>query len=113
MEIEQRVKELIEILNEANHNYYVLDNPTITDQEYDKYLRELMELEEKYPEYSYSYSPTKRVGGEVIDKFNKIVHEKPMLSLSNVFNEDEIYDFDKRIKKDGEETSYVCELKID
>ena len=113
MEIEQRVKELIEILNEANHNYYVLDNPTITDQEYDKYLRELMELEEKYPEYSYSYSPTKRVGGEVIDKFNKIVHKKPMLSLSNVFNEDEIYDFDKRIKKDGEEPSYVCELKID
>ena len=84
--VEDRIKELIKILNEANYNYYVLDKPTITDQEYDKYLRELMNLEEKYPELKQPSSPTSRVGGEVIDEFRKVVHEVPMMSLSNVFN---------------------------
>ncbi len=111
--MEERMKELVRILNEANYNYYVLDNPTITDQEFDKYLRELISLEEKYPELKQADSPTSRVGGEVIDGFNKVYHEKPMLSLSNVFNEDEIIEFDERLKKEHIKPEYVCELKID
>ena len=113
MEIGKRVKELTKILNEANYNYYVLDNPTITDQEYDKYLRELTMIEERYPKYSYPNSPTKRVGGEVVDRFNKVVHKSPMLSLSNVFNEDEIFEFNEKIEKLGVKPEYVCEYKID
>ena len=108
-----RVEELTKILNDANYNYYVMDNPTITDQEYDKYLRELINIEQEYPELADPASPTNRVGGEVIDKFNKIVHERPMLSLANVFNEEEIRDFDSKIKKDGYNPEYVCEYKID
>ena len=111
--IETRMKELIEILNQANYNYYVLDNPTITDQEYDKYLRELINLETKYPELKQENSPSERVGGTVIDSFNKIVHEVPMMSLSNVFNESEIINFDDKIKKEVPNPSYVMELKID
>ena len=113
MEPKTRIIELVKILNKANYNYYVLDNPTITDQEYDKYLRELINLEEKYPEYTLVDSPSKRVGGEVLDKFTKINHKIPMLSLGNVFNEDEVRDFDSKIKKLGIEPEYVCELKID
>ena len=113
MDAKLRIEELVKLLNDANYNYFVLDNPTITDQEYDKYLRELINLEEKYPEYAQVDSPTKRVGGEVIDKFNKITHKIPMLSLGNVFNEDEVRDFDARIRKSGINPEYVCELKID
>ena len=109
----KRVEELTKILNEANYNYYVLDNPTITDQEYDKYLRELLDIETEHPELAKANSPTNRVGGEVIDKFNKIVHARPMLSLANVFNEQEIKDFDSKIKKEGYNPEYVCEYKID
>ena len=112
-ELKKRVEELTKILNEANYNYYVKDEPTITDQEYDKYLRELINIENLHPELAKENSPTRRVGGEVIDKFNKVVHEKPMLSLSNVFNEDEIKDFDNKIKKEGFKPEYVCEYKID
>lgn len=111
--IENRIKELVEILNEANYNYHVLDKPTITDQEYDKYLRELINLEEEYPELKQKNSPTSRIGGEVLEGFRKIVHEVPMLSLSNVFNEEEIRKFDERIKKEVSNPKYVCELKID
>jgi len=111
--IEKRIDELIEILNKANYEYYVLDNPTITDQEYDKYLRELINLEEKNPKLVRPDSPTHRVGGMVVSEFKKITHEKPMLSLSNVFNEDEIIAFDERIKKEIKNPKYVCELKID
>lgn len=110
---EKRMQELIEILNHANYEYYTLDQPNITDQEYDSYLRELIRLEEKYPELKRMDSPTVRVGGEVIDSFQKIIHVKPMLSLGNVFNESEIEDFDRRIRKDVSNPSYVCELKID
>ena len=113
MDAKERINELVSILNDANYNYYVLDNPTITDQEYDKYLRELINLEEKYPEYVLFDSPTKRVGGEVLDKFEKVHHKIPMLSLGNVFNEDEIRDFDSKIRKMGINPEYVCELKID
>ncbi len=108
-----RMDELIKIINEADYNYHVLDNPTITDQEYDKYLRELIILEEKYPDKVRDDSPTKRVGGKVLDKFEKHKHKIPMMSLANVFNEDEIIDFDKKIKKDSVNPEYVCELKID
>ena len=113
MDIKERIDYLVDLINEANYNYHVLDNPTIEDQEYDKYLRELYTLEEKYPELSREDSPTKKIGGEVIDAFKKITHEKPMMSLSNVFNEDEIKTFDERIKKEGINPEYVCELKID
>lgn len=111
--IEKRIDELINIINEANYNYHVLDNPTITDQEYDKYLQELYEIEEKYPELVREDSPTKKIGGEVLEKFEKVTHDKPMMSLSDVFNEEEIIAFDNRIKKEGINPQYVCELKID
>ncbi len=110
---QKRVAELTKILNDANYNYYVNDNPQITDQEYDKYLRELINIETEYPDLADPNSPTKRVGGQVVDKFNKVVHERPMLSLANVFNEDEIRDFDAKIKKEGFTPEYVCEYKID
>ena len=105
--------ELVDIINKANYEYHVLDNPTITDQEFDKYLRELIDLEIEHPEYAREDSPTNKIGGEVIEGFKKVVHDKPMLSLSNVFNEAEIIDFDNRIAKEGFYPSYVCELKID
>lgn len=111
--IEKRMKELASIISEADYNYHTLDLPTITDQEYDKYLRELITLEEKYPELKLSYSPTSRVGGKVMDGFRKIKHDVPMMSLSNVFNESEIIAFDERIKKEYSKTNYVLELKID
>lgn len=111
--IEKRMKELTSIISEADYNYHTLDLPTITDQEYDKYLRELITLEEKYPELKLSYSPTSRVGGKVMDGFRKIKHDVPMMSLSNVFNESEIIAFDERIKKEYSKPNYVLELKID
>ena len=113
MEIKKRVEELTNILNDANYKYYVLDEPTITDQEYDKYLRELEELEQKYKEFARDDSPTKRVGGEVLDSFKKVTHKIPMMSLSDVFSESEVVNFDERIKKEGIRPQYVCELKID
>ena len=112
-EIEKRIEELVRIINEADYNYHVLDNPTITDQEYDKYLEELNRLEEKYPNLIRDDSPTKKIGGEVLEKFEKVTHDIPMMSLSDVFNEDEITLFDSRIKKEGVNPKYVCELKID
>ena len=113
MDVKQRIDYLVDIINEANYNYHVLDNPTITDQEYDKYLRELYTLEERYPDLVREDSPTQKIGGEVIDDFKKITHDKPMMSLSNVFNEEEVRLFDERIKKEGIIPEYVCELKID
>ncbi len=113
MEIKERIKYLCDIINKANYDYHVLDNPTITDQEYDKYLSELYKLEEEYPELIRDDSPTKKIGGEVLDKFQKVIHDKPMMSLSDVFNEDEIVLFDSRIRKEGINPKYVCELKID
>lgn len=112
-EIKKRVEELTNILNDANYKYYVLDEPTITDQEYDKYLRELEELEGLYPELAKDDSPTKRVGGEVLDSFKKVNHVIPMMSLSDVFSESEVVSFDEKIKKEGIRPQYVCELKID
>ena len=108
-----RIDELVEILNEANYNYHVLDQPTISDQEFDKLLRELFILEEKYPEYVREDSPTHRVGGTVLEEFQKVTHAIPMMSLGNVFNEEEIRLFDQRIRKENITPQYVCELKID
>ena len=108
-----RMQEIIDILNEANYNYYVLDNPTITDQEYDRYMQELIKLEEKYPDLKRDNSPTSRVGGTVIDEFKKVTHKIPMLSLSNVFNESDIISFDERVRKEVRNPKYVVEPKID
>lgn len=111
--MKNRIDELVKILNEASHNYYVLDCPTITDQEYDDYYHELEKLEKKYPEFIREDSPTKRVGGRVIDEFKKVRHEIPMMSLGDIFSEEEVIEFDKRIKKTIPNPTYVCELKID
>lgn len=113
MNVKLRIEELTKILNDANYNYYILDNPTISDQEFDKYLRELTELEMEYPDLKSDNSPTSRVGGGVIEGFEKVEHLTPMLSISDVFNEDEIRGFVKRIKEEGFNPKYVCELKID
>lgn len=107
------MQEIIDIINKANYEYYTLDKPTLTDQEYDRYMQELIKLEEKYPELKQDNSPTVRVGGTVIDEFVKVKHEIPMLSLSNVFNESDIIAFDERVRKEVKNPVYVCELKID
>lgn len=109
----ERMLELIDIINEADYNYHTLDNPTITDQEYDKYLRELYEIETAHPEWVKENSPTQHAGGQVINEFKKVTHKIPMMSLSDVFSESEIIAFDERIKKEGINPEYVCELKID
>ena len=111
--IQNRIDELIKILNEASRNYYELDNPTITDQEYDDYYHELEQLEKENPSLVRDDSPTKRVGGKVIKGFTKVTHEIPMMSLGDIFSEEEIIEFDERIKKTIPNPKYVCELKID
>ena len=113
MVMKERIDELNEILNKAAYEYYTLDNPSITDQEYDKYLKELEMLEEKYPEYKKIDSITQRVGGQVISKFEKVRHEIPMLSLPDVFNIEEIENFYNKIKAAGFSSCFVCEQKID
>ena len=85
--MQDRYNEIIEIIRKANYEYYTLDNPTLTDQEYDRYMQELLKIEKDHPELMRDDSPSVRVGGKIIDSFNKVNHEIPMLSLSNVFNE--------------------------
>ncbi len=109
----ERMNELINIINEADYNYHTLDNPTITDQEYDKYLRELFDIEELHPSWIREDSPTQHAGGKIIDGFQKVEHKIPMMSLSDVFNESEVIAFDERIQKENVHPRYVCELKID
>ena len=109
----KRMDELISIINQASYEYYVLDRPTITDQEYDDYYTELQRLEEKYPDLKRSDSPTVRVGGNAIDKFDKVEHKTPMLSFDDIFNEDEIVSFDERIKKTVSNPTYTLEPKMD
>lgn len=111
--VEKRIDELVKIINEADYNYHTLDNPTITDQEYDKYLRELFDLESEHPELVRSDSPTQHAGGKIIEGFEKVEHKIPMMSLSDVFSESELIAFDERIKKEGINPKYMCELKID
>ena len=111
--INKRINELIEILNKASYEYYALDAPTITDQEYDDLYNELVLLEEKYPELKREDSPTTRVGGEALDKFEKVTHQSPMLSFDDIFNEDEIVSFDERIRKVVSNPVYTLEPKMD
>lgn len=111
--IQKRMEELGKIINNASYEYYVNDNPSITDQEYDDYYNELLKLEEKYPELKKDDSPTLRVGGQVVDKFEKITHETPMLSFDDIFNEDEIVLFDERIRKTCPNAGYTLEPKMD
>lgn len=109
----ERIIELRNILKKANYEYYVLNNPTLSDYDFDMYLNELKELEEKYPDLVTKDSPTQRVGGIVSSKFKKITHEKNMLSLGNLFSEKDVIDFDSKIRKVVDNYSYTADLKID
>lgn len=111
--MEEKIKELQDRLNSYNYEYHVLDNPSVPDSEYDKLLHELIALEEQYPEFKTDTSPTVRVGGEVMSRFEKVAHDTPMLSLSNAFNAEELRAFDKRVRDMVGEVDYMCELKID
>ena len=111
--MKERMNELIDIINEADYNYHTLDNPTITDQEYDSFLRELFEIEEEHPEWVRDDSPTQHAGGKIIEGFNKVTHTIPMMSLSDVFSESELISFDERVKREVSNPKYMCELKID
>ena len=111
--MQERMNELIDIINEADYYYHTLDSPKITDQEYDKYLRELIEIEEEHPDWVREDSPTQHAGGKIIEGFDKVTHKIPMMSLSDVFSESEVIAFDERIKKEGIHPQYMCELKID
>lgn len=112
-QVESRMAYLIDVLNKANVEYYVNDNPTLSDNEYDSLMDELIKLEEKYPQLKQSNSPTTKVGNEVIAAFNKVTHPTPMFSLADVFNEDEVRDFDAKVRKEVSNPEYVCELKMD
>ena len=109
----KRIEELINLINKASYEYYVLDNPTISDQEYDDAYMELLDLEKKYPELKRLDSPTNRVGGEALDSFKKVTHNTPMLSFDDIFNEEEIIMFDERIRKTVNNPSYTLEPKMD
>ena len=113
MDIRERIEYLVNVLNEANVEYYVNDNPTLTDNEFDSLLDELIKLEEKYPEYKLENSPTSKVGTSVISEFKKVTHPTPMFSLGDVFNEEEVLSFCNKIEKEVPSVEYVCELKMD
>ncbi|WP_129595973.1 NAD-dependent DNA ligase LigA [Anaerophilus nitritogenes] len=110
----KKIYDLIQNLNEHNYNYYVLDQPTITDYEYDMMMNELIKLEEKFPEFVMEDSPTKRVGGEALSSFEQVRHTVPMLSLDNSYDSKDLIDFDQRVKKAiMKDVEYVVEPKID
>ena len=88
--VEERYKELVKILNKAGVEYYTLDNPTLTDREYDNYMDELLKIEKEHPELIAKDSPSQRIGGEVISGFKKVEHRVPLMSMADVFNEDEL-----------------------
>ena len=111
--IEKRIDELVKLLNKASYEYYALDNPTITDQEYDSLMDELIRLETQNPSLVRSDSPTVKIGTEVISEFKKVTHEIPMMSLGDIFNEEEVIAFDEKVRKIVPNPKYVCELKID
>ena len=113
MDIKKRIDTLINEINKASYEYYALDNPSLSDQEYDDKYNELLRLEEKYPELKRDDSPTNRVGGEAIDKFEKVTHNTPMLSFDDIFNSEEIELFDERIKKTIKNPEYTLEPKMD
>ncbi|TXC85733.1 NAD-dependent DNA ligase LigA [Metabacillus litoralis] len=110
----KRAEELHALLNTYNYEYHVLDKPSVPDTEYDRLMQELILVETNFPELKTADSPTQRVGGVILDAFNKVVHKTPMLSLGNAFNEQDLRDFDRRvIQAVGEDVQYVVELKID
>ena len=114
-ELERRVADLRQQIEKANYEYYVLDSPTISDEQYDGMLKELTELETKHPELVTPESPTQRVGATPSERFRPVRHAAPMLSLANAFGEEELRAFDQRVRKalGRDQIEYVCELKID
>lgn len=113
-DIQEKIKRLTQELNEYNYQYYVLANSLISDYDFDQKLKELEILEAQYPQFKDPNSPTQKVGGDITHKFNTIAHRWPMLSLGNTYNEQELRDFDERVRKAvGDQVSYVCELKFD
>ena len=115
MNIEQQINALRDELNQHNHNYYVLDTPTITDLEFDIKLKELQELEAKHPEFYDADSPTLRVGGAITKNFNTIQHEFRMYSLDNSYSKEELLEWEKRVQRGlgTDNVQYTCELKYD
>ena len=113
--LKQKIKELSDKLSQYAHQYYVLDQPTISDAEYDQLFRKLQELEVQYPEYKLPNSPTQRVGGAPLESFEEVKHLAPMLSLNNAFGVDELREFDKSVTKllEKDQPTYVCEYKFD
>ncbi|MBS4770146.1 NAD-dependent DNA ligase LigA [Carnobacteriaceae bacterium zg-ZUI240] len=111
--MKERIEWLKKELQQHNYQYYVLDNPRISDSEYDALYRELVALEEKYPQWITTDSPTQRVGGQVLEGFSKITHKSPMLSLSNAFSYEDLVQFDQRVKESARSVEYSVELKID
>lgn len=111
--MKERIEELRKKLNRWNYEYHTLDAPTVSDQEYDMTMRELQKLEEEHPEFYDANSPTQRVGGAVLDSFEKVVHRKLMLSLGNAYNLEELQAFDERVRAEVGEAEYCVELKID
>ncbi|SDI88900.1 NAD-dependent DNA ligase LigA [Natribacillus halophilus] len=115
-EVAARVEELRERLHRYNYHYHVLDDPIVPDANYDEDMRELVNLEENHPSLKSDDSPTMRIGGEVLSGFQKVRHDRPMLSLGNAFNEQDLWDFDRRVRQGlsaEEAVTYNCELKID
>ena len=111
--MKERIKELTDLLNDANYRYYVLDDPKIPDFEYDRLLRELEILEEEHPEFARADSPTKRVGGEALSKFEKVEHSVPLMSLQDVFSLEELNEFLAKILENYPHTPFTVEPKID
>lgn len=115
MKPEERALEITKLLEQYNYEYYVLDNPSVPDSEYDRLMKELIAIEKEHPELVNPLSPTQRVGGKVLSSFNKIQHKRMMLSLANAFNDDDMRDFDRKVREvTGEsKVEYMCEMKID
>lgn len=113
MDIKERIKYLTNLLHRYNYEYYVLDNPTVEDVEYDSLMRELEQLEKQYPEYASENSPTQKVGDYLKNDLDEVVHQNPMLSLANAFSYDELREFDEKIRKEVNNFTYNVELKID
>ena len=114
-QVQEEISKLVSLLNKYSYDYYVEDNPQISDTEYDTLYKQLEKLEENHPEYILENSPTQRVGDRILDEFEKITHKVPMLSLSNTFSTEDLRDFDARISKlvPDHSVEYICELKID
>ena len=109
----ERMKELVELLNRYATEYYTSDNPSVSDSEYDRLYRELVELEKAHPDLVLPESPTHRVGGKILDGFEKYSHQYPLYSLQDAFSREELDSFDVRVRKELNDVTYICELKID